>query len=445
MKHRFAVLLIALVPAASAAPEPLSRARAVDAALEANPEVRKGHEEQSRLEGLVTEARADALPELTVSGSATRYRDPSLLNSSSFDAFPPELRESLKPIPANLYEGIAELRQTLFSFKLGKAIRAARLGTSFGREEVRRARQGVALQAVIAYNDYVLSIEKIHVAEKAVRQKEKHLEMAQNRRAAGVATDLDVLRSRVDLENQRTQLLRIRGQADLSRGRLNAVMVRPIAEPIEPTDALEYIPYDVSLDDVVREAWGNRPEARAAALAEQIREQLVGVAQAEARPSLEFHGAWGYSVRRPQNFFEGDFEKWNASVTLKIPVFDGLRTAGKVAQARAERSKAAQDKVALENQIRLEAKSSVDRLAVARSIFEVAELNVDQAQQALDMTQANYKHGAATTLDVLDAQAALTLAESNRLEALYEHANARATLRYVMARDVLDASEGKQP
>jgi outer membrane protein TolC len=61
------------------------------------------------------------------------------------------------------------------------------------------------------------------------------------------------------------------------------------------------------------------------------------------------------------------------------------------------------------------------------------------------MTQANYKHGAATTLDVLDAQAALTLAESNRLEALYEHANARATLRYVMARDVLDASEGKQP
>ena len=51
------------------------------------------------------------------------------------------------------------------------------------------------------------------------------------------------------------------------------------------------------------------------------------------------------------------------------------------------------------------------------------------------MTQANYRAGAATTLDVLDAQAALTLAESLRLEALYEHANARAAVRYVMARD----------
>jgi outer membrane protein TolC len=55
------------------------------------------------------------------------------------------------------------------------------------------------------------------------------------------------------------------------------------------------------------------------------------------------------------------------------------------------------------------------------------------------MTQANYRAGAATTLDVLDAQAALTLAESLRVEALYDHANARATVRYVMARDPLEA------
>ena len=54
------------------------------------------------------------------------------------------------------------------------------------------------------------------------------------------------------------------------------------------------------------------------------------------------------------------------------------------------------------------------------------------------MTQANYRAGAATTLDVLDAQAALTLAESLRVEALYEHANARAAVRYVMARDPLE-------
>jgi len=231
------IVLAPLAPSASA--QALSRAEAVAAALRANPEVQKSREEQARLRGLVTEARADALPEVTLIGSALRYRDPSLLNSSSFDAFPPELRESLKPIPANLYEATAQLRQTLFSFKLGKAIRVAHLGTDFGEQEIRRARQAIALQALVAYNAYLLSREQVRVAEKAVAQKEKHLEMARHRREAGVATDLDVLRSQVDLENQRTQLLRIRGQADFARGQLNAVMVRPIGSmgsPIGRTD-----------------------------------------------------------------------------------------------------------------------------------------------------------------------------------------------------------------
>jgi outer membrane protein TolC len=430
------VVLAALAPRASA--EALTRAEAVARALAANPDMRKAQEDLLILRGRADEALADALPDVKLLGTGTRYRDPGLLNSSSFDAFPPELRESLTPVPANLFEGTAELRQTIFSFKLGKAIRAAKLARQMGAEEVVRARQATALLAVRAYNDFVLGLEKVAVARKAVVQKEKHLEMARNRRQAGVATELDVLRSQVDLENTRAMLLRLQGQAELARGNLNATMVQPIDAPIEPVDRLEYAPLDVTLDDAVRLAWNSRPEAKAILLNEKIYEQLIGVAQAEGRPSLDFYGQYGWSVRTPSNFFERDFTKWNAGVTLTIPVFDGFRTRGKVAQARAERNKVTQDRVALENRIRLEAKEGVDRLAVAKSVLEAAELNVTQAQRALEMTQANYQHGAATTLDVIDAQAALTEAESNRLLGLYDHANARATLRYVTAQDPLE-------
>ncbi|MET0553971.1 MAG: TolC family protein [Vicinamibacteria bacterium] len=435
-------LALLVVLAAAAAPragaEALSRAEAVARALAANPDMRKAQEDLTILRGRADEALADALPDLKLLGTGTRYRDPGLLNSSSFDAFPPELRDSLTPVPANLFEGTAELRQTLFSFKLGKAIRAAKLARQMGAEEVVRARQATALLAVRAYNDFVLGLEKVAVGQKAVIQKQKHLEMAKNRREAGVATELDVLRSQVDLENTRAMLLRLRGQAELARGNLNATMVQPIDAPIEPVDRLEYAPLEISLDDAVRLAWDRRPEAKAILLNERIYEQLIGVAQAEGRPSLDFYGQYGWSVRTPSNFFEKDFTKWNAGLTLTIPVFDGFRTRGKVAQARAERNKVTQDRIALENRIRLEAKEGFDRLTVAKSVLEAAELNVAQAQRALEMTQANYQHGAATTLDVIDAQAALTEAESNRLLGLYDHANARATLRYVTAQDPLE-------
>jgi outer membrane protein TolC len=53
------------------------------------------------------------------------------------------------------------------------------------------------------------------------------------------------------------------------------------------------------------------------------------------------------------------------------------------------------------------------------------------------MTDANYKLGAATPLDVLDAQEALAQAENTRNLALFTHANARASLSFVTGRDPL--------
>ncbi len=427
-----------LMAAAAPCEQPLTRAQAVVEALRLNPAVQRAREDLAGLEGRKREAIADALPSVTLVGSALRYRDPSLLNSPGFDSFPVELRDLLKVSAANLYGGSAQFHQTLFTFRLGGAIRAARYGLAMGQEQAHQTEQSVELMAIRAYNAFLLSLEQVRVAEQTQRQKEEHLAMARNRRQAGVATDLDVLRSEVDLENQRAQVLSAKTQADLARGSLNAVLVRPVDAPVDPADTLEYVPLETSLDEVIQEALANRADLKAVAHMQKAYDQLIGVARADALPRLDFDGAWGYSVRELGNFGKGDFTSWNATVRLSIPVFDGFRTAGRVAQARAEARKVGQDRVALEIRVRLEAKEAFERLSVARSILEAAELNVKQAQKALDMTEANYKHGAATTLDVLDAQGALSVAESIRLSALHEHADARATVRYVMGRDPLD-------
>ncbi len=439
----FAVAFLGFaVLAAPGQAEPLSRAQAVARALEANPDVKKAEENLRKLHGYVTEARADALPDIKVLGQWTRFRDPSLLNSPSFDNFPPEFIDALKPVPASLWDGYAALRQTLFNFKIGKALKAARLATESGREEIRRVQQAVALLAIQAYNDHVLGLERVRVAGYAVKQKEQQLETTRNRRVSGVATDLDVLRFEVDLENARAQLLAQEGAAELARGRLNAVLVRPIGSPIEPTDRLEYVEVTVAPEQAVAAAWSHRPEVKEVDLEDRIRGFAVGIAKADMRPSLEFNGNFGWSTRKTENFFESDFQRWSAGFVLTIPVFDGLRTAGRVAQAQADRNKVAQDRIALENQIRLEAQDAVDRLNVAKRVLGAADLNLRQAQKALEMIQANYKFGAATLLDVIDAQAAQTQADSNRIQALYVHANARAMLRFVMAEDPLDPPTG---
>jgi len=434
------VALLAALPVAATLPasaEPLSRAEAVARALERNPAILRSLADRDGLRGRAKQARADALPEVNVYGTFLRYQDPSFLNSPNIDQLPPELLGAFKPLASNLWDGYASVRQTLWSFSLGKAIRAAGYAEHLGEENVRTARQDVALQAIFAYNAFLLALEQVKVAETVVHQKETQLEMSRNRRGAGVATDLEVLRFEVDLANARTTLLRLRGAADLSRGDLNAVMVEPTDRPVEPTDTLEFQEALADQQQVVREAIAGRPEVQAVTWNEKIYDEAIGIYKADMQPRLDLYGAFGWSVRKTEHFFEPDYEKWSLSITLKVPVFDGWRTAGKVAQARADRARVGQDRVALQTQIDLQAKQAVDRLRVAASVFHATELNVTQARKALEMIEANYRLGAATTLDVLDAQAALTQAEFSRIEALAAHANARAGLRYVMGQDPL--------
>ena len=218
MKRRPLFALLLVLAAASASAEPLSRAQAVARALERNPTVLRSFADRDGLRGRAKQAKADALPEVSVYGTFLRYQDPGFFNSPNIDEFPPEILQAFRPIASNLWDGYASVRQTLWSFSLGKAIRAAGYAEHLGQENVKTARQDVALRAIFAYNAHLLALEQVGVAEKVVRQKEKQLEMAKNRRGAGVATDLEVLRFEVDLANARTTLLRLRGAADLALG-----------------------------------------------------------------------------------------------------------------------------------------------------------------------------------------------------------------------------------
>ena len=439
---RIVVLAVAAVVGtlSTAAPvfaQRLSRADAVAQALAANPQVQLSLEQVALLEGRIIEAKADALPEITWNSLAMRSRDPGLLNSPNFDAFPIEFRDALSPLPANAFSTSADLRQTLFSFKLGKALEAARVARSAGDHDTQRARQMTALDAIRSYNQLLFAIEQLRVIQTNVQSKQSHLDYARNRRAAGAATELEVLRAEVDLENQRADALRAENEVSAARATLNTVMLRPTTTVVDPSDTLEVVAFDAQFDEAVKEALSARAELRLLRLQERFQALLVDVAAADAKPHVDFNGSYGFAVRRPKNLFQPDFSRWSAAVNIVVPLFDGWRTAGRVAQARAQRNTITHQIAVLENQVRLDVQSAFDALALSNRTIKAAELNVTQARRAADMTEANYRLGAATQLDVIDAHQALRQAENIRNQALYTHANARASLKFVMGRDPL--------
>jgi outer membrane protein len=139
--------------------------------------------------------------------------------------------------------------------------------------------------------------------------------------------------------------------------------------------------------------------------------------------------------RLPSNLFNHQFTRFMFTVSVGLPLFDGGRRSGLLQQAIANRRVAELTRIERENSVRLEAQTALDELARAEKTVDAARLNVKEAQRVLTMMQDNYRYGAATTLDVLQAETALSVARWTLLQGLYDHTLARAQLRWVMGLD----------
>ena len=148
--------------------------------------------------------------------------------------------------------------------------------------------------------------------------------------------------------------------------------------------------------------------------------------------SLDFNGSYGIMSRLPENLADAKFSRWVFGVNFPLPVFDGFKRSGLVWQATAAERAARLEREKTEQQVRLGLQQSVDELAAARATVSAARANIQQAEKVLNMTQDNYQYGAATTLDIVDAQAALSMARTNLLRGLHDYSVSRASLLWTM-------------
>ncbi len=424
-------------------PEPLTLEKAVELAIRRNPGMLIALEELYELKGKITEVRSGAYPQVTFQGYGLRMRDPSILNSTSFD----ELRKlseqsgfDMMPRANNMFDLGLNVKQPIYN--AGKVRTALRLAeVSLDEKDAAReaVRQQLTFKVFQAFNTLLLAEANLDVVRETHQQRLKHLEQARNRYKNGVATEIDVLRSEVNVANVEPELIRASNQVRLARAAINNLIVEDLEAQTKIDGVLEYRPWPVdSLVSIQKRTIERRPELLAARRQVQQARLTMSLAEAENKLTVDFETQWGYSVREPKNVFKNDFSRWNFTFNFKLPVFDSGRKAGLIVQATARVHAAEQRMAQLENNVRLEVKQAYDDMESSAKAIAAARLSVSQAERVLTMMQANYDYGAATTLDVLDSQTALTMARNSQIGATYDYEMAKARLRLASGSPILD-------
>ncbi len=410
----------------------LTLAEAVRIAVERHPDVATARTASEGLKGKIKEVKAQALPDISINSFGMRVRDPSLLNASGIDKFPAELRDALVPSGVNLFDYRITVKQPLFTAgKVGTALRLAEVEREGALAEIDRAEQDIAFAVVKAFYNLLWSERYKKLVEETQDQKKQHADMARTRFANGVATEVDVLRSEVAVANGQPDLVRADAAIRQARAQLNYYLVRPIDFPTDAAGDFDDQPWDPgTLEQLTFEAFRRRPELNRLRIAERSADQQLKLANAESRMRADFAADYGINSRLPSNLFNQKFARWDFSFNFTLPVFDGFKRNGLVEQAVANQHAARLSRQKTEQQVRLSLQQGLDDLTAARETVAAARANIRQAEKVLEMTQNNYKYGAATTLDIVDAQTALSVARTNLLSGLRDFVVARANLRW---------------
>lgn len=386
-----------------------------------NRDIRKAIEFRRQVEGRYVEERAAALPQVVISSSFSRDRDES---QKAFGG-------GLIPLERETRSAEAGLSQALYTWgQIGAGIRAARIGFATAEDRLRFSRQAAARNVTASFYDVLLSRELNAIAVQNLEQKIRHLDEARKRNAAGTATDYDVLAAEVAAENARPDVIRTENLVRTSRERLKFILALE-GQEVDANGTLlsavdPYPEYEETLGTAVK----NRPELSELRHRIEISRELVAIADAGDKPRLDLKGGVGWR-ELDVGTAEADGAVWSAGVFFTFPIFDGLRTRGKVAQAKSETASLKIDEAKLLDAISLEARDAVNAVREAGEIARALSGTVSQAERLLALAEKGFEYGVKTRLDVEDAELNLKQAKGNLARARRDYLVACVNLESV--------------
>lgn len=419
------IVLSSLLPVLGAEPKKavlvLSLDQALKITLEKNKDIQKAREYRNQVEGRYVEERAAALPQLVIQAGLSRDSDQS--QKALFRTIPAE-RETRSA-------GVG-VSQILYSFgQVEAAIRAARIGIKTADDQLRLYQQEALKEVSSAFYDVLLSRELTLLARQNWEQRVRLSDEAQKKYKAGTATEYDVLAAEVAVENARPEVIRTENRIRISREKLR-FLVGLEGQEVDVRGSLEITinPYP-SYDDSLAAAWENRPELYNLKHRIGMAEELLTIAKAGNMPRLNLKAGYGW---QSLDYHPGqaDGPSWTAGLFVTFPFFDGLRTQGRVAQARSDLSTLKIEEAKTVDAIALQTRQAVDYVREAGEIVKGLSGTVSQALKLLSMAEKGYQFGVKTKLDVDDAQLNLMLAQSNLAKARRDYIVAQTTLNWVM-------------
>jgi outer membrane protein len=311
-------------------------------------------------------------------------------------------------------------------------LNTAKLTKLFSDQTVRAAIQDVIFETARDYYDVLLNQQLYEITVDAVRSAKASLDAVEQKRAAGVASDFDVLRAQVELSNFKAEEITNRNAISLSKVELLRIIGVSQASEVTLSDELTYAPYSVSFDEAVRTAYQNRPDLYQDQIGIKSQQEALKIAQSKYWPTISGYYTNEWARPDPKSSTIDWGREWQAGVIATLPVFDGFGREGGIIQEKARLRQAHIALVETEETVLSALRAVILSIEDTAEFVDSQRLNLQRAEEGLRLAEVGFREGINTQVEVLDARAALTKARSLYYQAIHSHTVASLTLKHAM-------------
>ncbi len=399
-------------------------------ALERNRDIHLTREALIQAEADITQARSAMLPFLGAQASYIRLDEEIEFTLGPISLGPmtlPPVSETF--IDRDIYKAGVVVRQPIFAGgRLNAARKAAEHSRDARAQEKRSVEEEIVFQVSRAYHTAQVAEAFYKVAEESVSLLETHEHEVAILVREGANPELDLLRTQTELANAQKELNTAQNALDLTLSALKNLLVVDLEEPVSLTEHLHRPPRPQGdLPSFTQLAVSQRPELSSLKAQVEAAEQGLKAARGEYLPEIALEGSYGYMQGDFRDLEGGDH--WTLGVGAQVPLWNWGKTSARVRKARSKLKQAKIQLEKLQDQIRLQVRQTFLDLGKAEKNIAAADSGLDTAREAYRLATASYRAGAATNTDVLDARTALSRAEANQAQALFENNVALAALK----------------
>ncbi|MBQ8852870.1 MAG: TolC family protein [Alistipes sp.] len=344
--------------------------------------------------------------------------------------------QTIKVGSDNSFNGGVTLGMPVVNAQLWQSLKVSALDVELAVEQARSSRIDMIEQVTKAYYGILLAKQSQELYQSVYDNAVENNDIVKKKFDVGAVSEYDLIRSNVTVQNALPNVIEAEYTVTLALWQLKALLGIDLQREIDVIGSLmDYVHVLDKSYDISQLNLENNTTLKQLDMQEQMLEHAVKITKLANVPSLSVNAAYLYTALGNDGKFFNK-EAWNpysyAGLQLNIPIFAGNKRRAATREARLNLANLQLQRENVERQLRVGIVQYLNNMQSSVKKYHASAATVDQAQRGYDIAVKRYDVGRGTLVDIDNSQLALTQAELQRNQSIYNFLTAKVSLDKVL-------------